>query len=368
MRRCIASGGSEEARPVSPHFSDQEVTAERILNLARAFPLARLLLSATEFDLFSHIEEGADSPAALAAVTALDEHALEQALNGLTANGLMQKLDGRFANTAETRRFLTRGSPENILARFGFQRLLWERWSCLSEALRHGRVATLPRVMDRSPAELRSFLHALHRFGEVQAPRVVAAAPVAPTGVLLDLGGGIGTYAVAFCHCYPQLRGVLYELPQVLPIAAEHLAEQGLASRIRIQAGDFLTDPLLLPGEPAYDTIFVSNIIHLLPAETNASLLRRAAEVLAPAGRLILQDVFMDDARVTPVYGTMLSLTMLVMSEGGATYPESVVREWLRAAGLLRIERIPVEEDIALLVAQRAAASAGDEQGGEERE
>jgi hypothetical protein len=336
-------------------------TAERLLDLARAFPPARLLLTATEFDLFSHVEAGADTPSSLAAATGLHAGAMEQVLNGLAAYGLLVKEEGRFANTPAGRRFLTRTSPENILARFAFQRLLWEQWSHLSEALRHGSVSSLPAVMDRPEPELRDFLMALHRFGETQAPRVVAAAKIEPAGKLLDLGGGIGTYVVEFCRRYPELRAVVFELPQVAPIAEEHLAREGLADRITVRSGDFLADPLLLPGEHAYDTLFLSNILHLLPAGTNRELLLRAAAALAPRGELLIHDVLMEEDGVRPVYGAMLSLTMLVMSEGGRTYPESEVREWLTEAGLLAIDRIQVEEDIALLVARRDGGEGGGE-------
>jgi hypothetical protein len=63
----------------------------------------------------------------------------------------------------------------------------------------------------------------------------------------------------------------------------------------------------------------------------------------------------------------MLSLTMLVMSEGGATYPEMTVRGWLNAVGLGAVERIQVEDDIALLVAQRVR-TINKLRGGRERE
>jgi hypothetical protein len=326
-------------------------TAEALLDLVRAFPPARLLLTATEYDLFSRIEAGAQTAADLAAPAGLHPRATEQVLNGLAACGLLVKANGRFRNTEDTRRFLTMTSPENILARFAFQRLLWERWSLLSDALKSGRVDTLPPVMERSEAELRAFLTALDQFGRTQAPRVVAAAAVAPGARLLDLGGGLGTYAAAFCRGDPTLRAVLFELPQVAPIAREQIGAEGMAARISIRGGDFLVDPLLLPGEAPYDAIFLSNIVHLFPPETNRLLLSRLSAALAPHGRLFVHDVLMEEDGVRPVYGAMLSLTMLVLSEGGATYPESEVRGWLTEVGLTQVRRVQVEEDISLLIA-----------------
>src|SRR5262245_37549323 len=111
---------------------------ERLLELARAFLPARLLLTATELDLFSHLEAGAATPDALAVRTGLPARGLEQFLNGLVACGLLVKRAGCFANTPEGQRFLTNTSAESLLPRFAFQRLLWERCSRLTEALRTG--------------------------------------------------------------------------------------------------------------------------------------------------------------------------------------------------------------------------------------
>jgi hypothetical protein len=143
-------------------------------------------------------------------------------------------------------------------------------------------------------------------------------------------------------------------MPRVRPLAEEHIAAQGLAGRIAVRSGDFLAEPLLLPGEPPFETLFLSNILHLFPEPANRALLGRAAAALAPDGRLLIHDVLMEEDGVHPVYGAMLSLTMCVMSDSGATYPEARVRAWLEEVGLEGVERIPVEEDIALLVARRA--------------
>src|SRR5438128_12273933 len=90
-------------------------TAESLLDVARAFAPARLLLTAAEYDLFSHVEAGAATAEALAAAIGANGRATEQVLNGLVACGLLVKVEGRFSNTDAGRRFLTAGSPESIL-------------------------------------------------------------------------------------------------------------------------------------------------------------------------------------------------------------------------------------------------------------
>lgn len=61
---------------------------------------------------------------------------------------------------------------------------------------------------------------------------------------LLDVGGGDGSFVTAAAARHPALNFVLFDLPAVSAKASLRLEGNGLAGRIRIESGNFLTDPL----------------------------------------------------------------------------------------------------------------------------
>ena len=55
---------------------------------------------------------------------------------------------------------------------------------------------------------------------------------------LLDLGGGPGTWTIAFLRAVPQARATLYDLPEVSPMARRHIEAAGLGGQVRFVPGD----------------------------------------------------------------------------------------------------------------------------------
>ena len=82
-------------------------------------------------------------------------------MNALVALGLLEKRNGRFANTALSARFLVKGRPD-FMAGLGHTNHLWQTWSALTDTVRTGRPAPRPAVGDRGDAWLRPFVGFMH--------------------------------------------------------------------------------------------------------------------------------------------------------------------------------------------------------------
>ena len=59
-----------------------------------------------------------------------------------------------------------------------------------------------------------------------------------------DLGGATGHLAIAACERYPELRGVVFDLPAVTPLPGSMVAASPARDRIEVVAGDFFADEL----------------------------------------------------------------------------------------------------------------------------
>src|SRR5262249_53395524 len=71
------------------------------------------------------------------------------------------------------------------------------------------------------------------------ATAVVAAYDFSPFGTLVDVGGGHGILIAAILRAHPQLRGVLFDLPQVVEGAQPSLESAGLVERCAVMGGNF---------------------------------------------------------------------------------------------------------------------------------
>ena len=56
---------------------------------------------------------------------------------------------------------------------------------------------------------------------------------------IVDIGGNLGTVIGAILLRYPNARGILFDRPNVVASAAEHLAEAGVENRCQRIGGDF---------------------------------------------------------------------------------------------------------------------------------
>jgi predicted O-methyltransferase YrrM len=160
------------------------------------------------------------------------------------------------------------------------------------------------------------------------APVLAERVDLSGANVLLDVGGGIGLYAYAFLLRHPRLRAVVWDRPQVLKVAAELAAAHGVADRVECRPGDMFADPV-----PQADVVLLSNVLHDWDVPECKKLVDRCAGALPRGGRLLVHDVFLNDALDGPPPVALYSSALFCGTEGRA-YSAAEYRAWLRAAGL----------------------------------
>jgi predicted O-methyltransferase YrrM len=161
------------------------------------------------------------------------------------------------------------------------------------------------------------------------APVLAAKLDLSQARVLLDVGGGTGIYSLALLKANPNLRAIVWDRPEVLKIAREFAAEHGLLERIELRPGDMFTGEI-----PAgCDAILLSNILHDWDISECNVLVKRLAEALPRGGRLLIHDVFLNDAMDGPLPIALYSAALFSVTEGRA-YSGAEYREMLTSAGL----------------------------------
>jgi len=168
------------------------------------------------------------------------------------------------------------------------------------------------------------------------APVLAERVPLNGAGRLLDVGGGTGIYSIAWLQKHEGLKAVIWDRPEVLKVAREMAEAFGVSGRMETTAGDMFRDPV--PGDP--DVILLSNVLHDWDIPDCRELVLRCAAALPSGGRLLIHDVFLDDALDGPLPVALYSASLFRLTEGRA-YSGAEYRTWLTDAGLTPREIVP---------------------------
>jgi len=128
---------------------------------------------------------------------------------------------------------------------------------------------------------------------------------------MADLGGATGHLAVAACERFPNLRAVVFDLPQVIEAARIHAQRSSAAQRVDVMAGDFFHDDM-----PEADLFALSRILHDWAEEKIHALLARIYKRLPAGGGILLAEKLLKDDKTGPTSAQLQSLNMLVCTEG----------------------------------------------------
>src|SRR6266702_2981110 len=124
----------------------------------------------------------------------------------------------------------------------------------------------------------------------------------------------------------PILRGVLFDLPNVVAEAPAVLEQADVGDRCEIVGGSFLSDPL-----PPADAYVLSQILHDWDDEHSATILRNCRRTIADDGQLLVLDGVVPPGP-EPGFLKHMDLHMLVML-GGKERTEDEWRDLLFGEG-----------------------------------
>ena len=304
-------------------------TTDLVLGEIRGFMQSRALLTGTELDVFTELHREPRTAGGLAGALHVDQRGLTRVLDVLTTLGYLRKRSDGVYEVTEKGVVLSSRAEESVLPMAQHLNEVWKSWSNLTETVKQGQNPELTPVTERGEESCRAFIGAMHVVARELAGQIASEYDASGFSRLLDIGGASGTYTAELLRRNPGLRGIIFDLPKVVPYAEERMRQERLLDRVEVVGGDFYKDPL--PG--GCDLALLSAIIHQNSPEENVELYRKVRDALQPGGVLLIRDHIMSEDRLRPPAGAMFALNMLVNTSGGDTYTLSEVREQLHRAG-----------------------------------
>lgn len=324
------------------------LTPDSILHAAFGFWSSKVLLTAVEMDVFTHLAQRSMTGAELGAQLKLHPRGIADFFDALVAMRFLGRegegAGAKYFNTPEGALFLDRNSPRyvgGILVMLNAR--LFKFWHDLPEALRtgkpqneikHGQKGMFEELYAELP-RLEQFMGAMTGLSRINFEALAAKFDFSRYQTLCDIGGATGLLCIEAVKKHPNLRGVSFDLPAVEPIAKKHIAAAGLSDRVKTAAGDFFADPM-----PKADVITMGMILHDWNLEKKMHLIRAAYDALPPGGALIVIEALIDDARRENVFGLLMSLNMLIEFGDAFDYSGADFRGWCTKVGFKRFEVI----------------------------
>jgi SAM-dependent methyltransferase len=316
----------------------EEWTNRRLVELSGGYWKACALHAGVKLRAFSVLGDAAVSGPEASRAMGASERGGAMLLNALAAMGLLVKEENRFANTPESRRLLCEDSEAYTGHILMHHHHLMEGWSRLAEAVVSG-TPVRQRSSHSDDQSRESFLMGMFNLASELAPRVVPLVDLSGRKRLLDLGGGPGTYAIHFCLQNPRLSASVFDLPSTRPFAEKTIERFGLKDRVSFLSGDYLEDEV--PG--AFDSAWLSHILHAEGPEDCRRIIRKALRALEPGGIILIQEFILDDSMDGPLHPALFALNMLVGTEAGRAYSEGQIRAMLETEGVRDVRRLAFE-------------------------
>ena len=311
---------------------------EQILDLGHSVTHFAVVLTALELNVFEALNGEVKSVPTIAGEVRLDERALGLLMNALASLNVVQKVGNGFKLGEAAKRVFLKRSEKYMGDFIKHQRLTAQSFLELAGVVASGKPLpfSLGGFQNKSLEFMHDFTHAMHSLAIAHAETLAKKLDLRGAKRLIDIGGGPATFAIHFLKFNPELKATVFDLPATIETAREYAVRFGVSDRIEFQAGDFEADPI--PG--GFDVAFLSHIVHGLSEEKNEALFRKIHGSLNSGGRLIVQDFFLNDDKISPQFAAIFALNMLLHTDGGRTYTFQEVRHGLEKAGFSECSRL----------------------------
>ena len=319
-----------------------EKSVPEIVDLASAFYGSAVLFAALDMGVFKEIEEAGGSAELwpLSQEMGVSARGLGLLLDACVAVGVLGKSEGTYYNTPAGRAALVPGGPADLSKAIRYNEDVYPLWGRLAQLARTGRPVEPPTLhLGDDPERTRRFALSMRGRALAIGRGVVPMLDLSGCSRLLDLAGGPGTYAELIAKANPGLSVVTVDVPAVSAVAAECVAEAGLADRIECRAGDYHSDEY----EPeAYDAVTIFGALHQESPDQIRDILARANRALRPGGRIFILDMMTDRTHTEPAFSALFAVNMALTTENGWVFSDEELKSWLCETGFDPADAHPV--------------------------
>jgi SAM-dependent methyltransferase len=317
--------------------------------------IPRLIQITARLGIADVLSKGPQTTAAIAKRVGVNPVSLGRMLRALSSIGVFAEgARGRYRLTPLART-LCSDRPDSLhnWARVANDLHIWKAFGDLHYAVETGNLpfehvhgASLFGYLQKHPDQEREFSQAMASLSVTNNNAVTRAYPFGRFSRVVDVGGAHGHLLATILRRFRKLKGVLYDLPQVVAAAAQSGFVNAVEVRERCETrgGDFFeTVP---PGADAY---LIKHVIHDWDDEKSVRLLSNCREAMAPGGRVLVVEHVIAKGNGADL-GKLMDIAMMTLT-GGVERTAEEFRVLLARAGLRLRRVIPTTSPLSIVEA-----------------
>jgi hypothetical protein len=342
------------APAIENKHSNQTPAPEQMLQIISGFWISRAVYVIAKLGIPDLLKDGPKSAEELALATKTHAPSLFRILRALVSVGVLNSAeDGRFAQTPVSETLVT--DAPGSLRWFAVSELGQEHypaWGNLMHSVHTGEIAfdnffgaDVWKYFQQNPEDAAVFNNSMSAVTAHTNEAITSLYDFSQFGKIVDVGGGHGGLITAILEKNPQVKGILFDAPEVIQGARPKIEAAGLADRLETVAGDFFKS--VPEGGDAY---VIKWIIHDWDDEKSNTILRNIRSRTQPNTKLILVDCVVPETD-EPHFSKFIDLNMLVMT-GGKERTEQEFAQLLAAAGFKLLRVIPTDLPHSIVEAQ----------------
>jgi demethylspheroidene O-methyltransferase len=332
-----------------------ERQSNALFDLCSGFVYSQILLASVRLDLFTKLSGGPRTIVALAEDLGLPVDATQRLVRATTSLNLTDKLEGERYTLGELGAALL-ANPA-LAAFVEHHAMLYKDLTDPVDLLK-GKAQTelsgfwpYGKPGEAAPAESYArYSELMSQSQTLIADDILDAFQPSTPRSWLDLGGGEGVFAAALADFAPQIEVTMIDLPPVAARARAALQTRGMLSRVKVQDGDFFTDPL--PAGPS--VVSLIRILHDYDDDQARALLARIHAATEPGATLLVAEPMSGGGGADRSSDAYFNFYLLAMGRGRAR-SVSEMTDLLTAAGFGDVRSLPSRRPLlaSILVAQR---------------
>ena len=327
----------------------------QLVQMAIAYWASRLLYVAAKLGLADHLAGGPKTADELAAPTNSHAPSLRRAMRTLASLGVLKEDGPRGFALTPLGEALRTGAPGSaratVLTIAGDW--AWRGFEHLPYSVETGKSGIEKSLgeplfdwLAKHPEDASLFSETMVGVHGEEPAAVAAAYDFSRFPTIVDVGGASGHLLTTILRRYPQPRGVLFDLPHVVPDATARIRARDLTERVTIEAGSFFES--VPTGGDAY---LLSHIIHDWTEDRCLTILGHCHRAMKPDAKLLIIEMVLPEDD-TPHLGKMLDMMMLV-GPGGQERTESEYRTLLEKAGFTLTRVVATGSAVSVVEAVR---------------
>jgi hypothetical protein len=323
---------------------------EQLSRLIAGYWVSQAIYVATKLGIADKLAGGPRSVEELAGATETHAPSLFRLLRALASIGIFREEgERRFALTpmAEGLRADAPESRRAMALMMGEEH--YHAYGRLLDSIRTGRTAfeavygkPVFDYLAEHPDQAQIFDAAMTAIHGRETEAMLEVYDFSGVGFLADIGGGNGGTLLGVLGRYPQMRGLLFDLPGVIERARPVIEAAGLAARCQVVAGSFFES---VPSGP--DAFLLRHIIHDWDDEKAGLILRSIHRSMPEGGRLLMVESVIPPGN-EPSFSKLLDLTMMVIP-GGLERTEEEYRKLFEDAGFQLTRILPTSAEVSVI-------------------